>query len=253
MARRNAPPGPTKAKAANRPRIQKKPEDEAVTVVNDRSTETDVAKLINCLDEWTRELRAARSTAPEVPPRRSRSSSHGRKVVSAVSRTPQYPRGNPLTESMEFKDRKGVVWLAYIEGAPLTQSEQRGRVAVLPDRRLRFDSAIESRFTSHVPAGSPFLAEARLQALLDEAEQDLASVAVTPSSPTRALISPVAEWSALAVESGREVLADGSRRWQETASQREALRRQVLERLSGAANTMHGMVDVVLGHRPAQP
>ena len=95
MARRNPPPGPTKAKAANKPRIQRKPKNEGVTVVNDRKTETDVAKLINCLDEWTRELRAARSTTPEVPPGRSRSSSHGRKVVSAVSRTPHYRAGPP--------------------------------------------------------------------------------------------------------------------------------------------------------------
>ena len=252
MARRNAPPGPTKAKAANKARIQRKPEDEAVTVMDYRKTENDVAKLIDCLDEWTRDLRAARSAAPELPPRRSRSSSHVPKVVSTVSRTPSYPRGNPLTESMEFTDRDGVVWLAYIEGASLTPSEQRRRAAVLPDRHLRFDSAIESRFTSQVPAGAPFLAEARLQSLLDEAEPDL-PLAVTTGSPTRALISPVTEWSARAVESGREAIADGSRRWQETASQREALRRQVLERLSGAANTMHGMVEVVLGHRPAQP
>ena len=173
MARRNAPPGPTKAKAANKPRIQRKPEHEAVTVVNYGKTEKDVAKLIDCIAEWTRDLRAARSAAPEVPPRRSRSSSHVRKVVSTVPRTPSYPRGNPLTESMEFTDRDGVVWLAYIEGAPRTPSEQRGRAAVLPGRHLRFDSAIDSRFTSHLPAGSPFLAEARLQSLLDEAEPDL--------------------------------------------------------------------------------
>jgi hypothetical protein len=154
---------------------------------------------------------------------------------------------------MEFTDRDGVVWLAYIEGAPQTPRQQRGKAAVLPERHLRFDSAIESRFTSHVPAGSPFLAEARLQSLLDEAQPELPPLAVTTGSPTRALFSPVTEWSARAVESGREVIADNSRRWQETASQREALRRQVLERLSGAANTMHGMVEVVLGHRPAQP
>lgn len=251
MARRNAPPGRTKAKAAKKPRIQRKP-DEGHTVVNYRKTENDVAKLIDCLNDWTQDLRAAHSAALEVPPPRNRPSSHTRKVASKASRTPSYPRGNPLTESMEFTDRDGGVWLAYIEGAPLTPSEQRGRAAVLPDRHLRFDSPVESRFTSQVPAGSPFLAEARLQSLLDNAEPNL-PVAVTTDSPTRALISPVTEWSARAVESGREVIADGSRCWQETASQREALRRQLLERLSGAANTMHGMVDVVLGHRPAQP
>jgi hypothetical protein len=251
MARRNAPPGRTKAKAAKKPRIRRKP-DEAPTVVNYRKTENDVAKLIDCLNDWTQDLRAAHSAALEVPPGKSRSSSHTRKVVSAALRTPSYPRGNPLTESMEFTDRDGIVWLAYIEGAPLTLSEQRGRAAVLPDRHLRFDSPVESRFTALVPAGSPFLAETRLQSLLDDAQPDL-PLAVTTESPTRALISPVTEWSARAVESGREVIADGSRCWQETASQREALRRQLLERLSGAANTMHGMVDVVLGHRPAQP
>jgi hypothetical protein len=251
MARRNAPPGPTKAKAAKKPRIQRKP-DEATTVVNYRKTETDVAKLIDCLNEWTQDLRAAHSAALEVPPRKSRSPSHTRKVVLPTPRTPSYPRGNPLTESMEFTDRDGIVWLAYIEGAPLTLSEQRGRAAVLPDRHLRFDSPVESRFTALVPAGSPFLAEARLQSLLDDAQPDL-PLAVTTESPTRALISPVTEWSARAVESGREVIADGSRCWQETASQREALRRQLLERLSGAANTMQAMVDGVLGHRPAQP
>src|SRR5215218_9123081 len=251
MARRNAPPGRTKAKAAKKPRIQRKP-NEGPTVVNYRKTENDVAKLIDCLNDWTQDLRAAHSAALEVPPPRSRSSSHTRKVVSKASRTPSYPRGNPLTESMEFTDRDGVVWLAYIEGAPLTPSEQRGRAAVLPDRHLRFDSPVESRFASHVPAGSPFLAEARLQSLLDNAEPDI-PMASTTDSPKRALIGPVTEWSARAVESGREVIADGSRCWQETASQREALRRQLLERLSGAANTMHGMVDVVLDHRPAQP
>ena len=36
----------------------------------------------------------------------------------------------------------------------------------MPGRRVRFDSADESRFTSMVPAGSPFLPELRLQVLL---------------------------------------------------------------------------------------
>ncbi|HKH82864.1 MAG TPA: hypothetical protein VKA25_04185 [Gemmatimonadales bacterium] len=251
MARRNAPPGPTKAKAAKKARTQKKP-DEPIAVVNYRKTENDMAKLIESLNEWTQDLRAAHSAALEVPARKSRSASNTRKAVSTASRKPSYPRGNPLTESMEFKDHEGMVWLVYIEGAPLTPNEQRGRAAVLPDRHLRFDSPAESRFTSHVPAGSPFLAEVRLQSLLDNAEPDL-PMAATTDSPKRALIGPVTEWSARAVESGREVIADGSRCWQETASQREALRRQLLERLSGAANTMHGMVDVVLGHRPARP
>jgi hypothetical protein len=249
MEERNAPPQPAEPKLANRHGHQRKPESESVTAVNYRKTEKDVVKLIDFLAEWTRDLRAARSAAPEVPPRRSRSRSHARRVVSTVSLTPFYPRGNPLTESMEFTDRDGVVWLAYIEGAPGSPLREVGSATNLPDRHLRFDSATESRFTSLLPAGSPFLAEARLQSLLDEAQPDLPS-ALTTGSPARALSSPGYPRS---VESGREGIADRSRRWHETASRSEALRRHVLELLSGAANTMHGMVEVLLGHRRARP
>jgi hypothetical protein len=260
MAARNvsptpAEPKPAEPKPANRHRQQRKPEYPSVTAANYRKTEKDVAKLIDCLADWKRDLRAARSAAPEVPPRRSRSCSNAPRVVPTVSLTPFYPRGNPLTESMEFTDRDGAVWLAYIEGAQLAPGKQRGRASALPDRHLRFDSAAGSRFTSLVPAGSPFLAEARLQSLLDEAQPDL-PVAVTTGSPARALSNPgyrVNEWSTRAVESGREAIADWSRRWQQTAGRSEALRRHVLELLSGAANTMHGMVEVLLGHRPARP
>jgi hypothetical protein len=249
MAGRNPPPRPAQPKLANGHRHQSKPEYESVTAVNYRKTEKDVVKLIDCLAEWTRDLRAARSAPPEVPRRRSRSPSPARRVVSTVSRTPSYPRGNPLTESMEFTDRDGAVWLAYIEGGRRDPRRQVGSATVLPDRHLRFDSATESRFTSLVPAGSPFLAEARLQSLLDEAQPDL-PLALTTVSPAPG--DRVIEWSTRAVKSGREASADWYRRWRQGASQREALRRKVLELLSGAANTMHGMVEVLLGHRPAR-
>ena len=255
MEERNAPPQPAEPKLANRHGHQRKPESESVTAVNYRKTEKDVAKLIDFLAEWTRDLRAARSAAPEVPPRRSRSGSDARRAVSTVSQTPFYPRGNPLTESMEFTDRDGADWLAYIESAQRAPGKQLGSASALPDRHLRFDSATESRFTSLVPAGSPFLAEARLQSLLDEAQPDL-PLAVTTGSPARALSNPgdrVIEWSTGAVESGRGAIAAWSRGWQQTASRSEAMRRDVLELLSGAANTMHGMVEVLLGHRPARP
>ena len=255
MAGKNAPPKPAEPKLANRHRLQRKPEYEAVTPVNNRKTEKDVAKLIDCLAEWTRDLRATRSAAPDVPPRRSRSRSDAARVVSAVSLTPLYPRGNPLTQSMEFTDREGEVWLAYIEGAQRPPGRQLGSATVLPDRHLRFDSATESRFTSHLPAGSPFLAEALLQSLLDNAQPDL-PLALTTGSPVRALSSHgdrAIEWSARAVGSGREAIAAWSQRWQQTASQVEVLRRHVRELLSGAANTVHGMVETLVGHRPARP
>ena len=50
-------------------------------------------------------------------------------------------------------------------GRRTVANRRRRKPTVLPGRRLRFDSATESRFTSSVPAGSPWLAEARLQSL----------------------------------------------------------------------------------------
>jgi len=254
MARRNAPPKPAEPKPANRRRPQRDPDSESVTSVKYRKTEKDVAKLIDCLAEWTRDLQAARSAASEVPPRRSRSRSEARSVVSTVSPAPSYPRGNPLTESMEFTDRDRAVWLVYIEGATQPPGWYLESGTALPDRHLRFDSASESRFTSHLPAGSPFLADARLQSLLDEAQPD-PPLTMTTGSPAPALSSPgdgATQWSTGPVEAGREMVADWSRQWQQTASRMEPLRRHLRELLSGATNTMHGMVEVLLRRRPAR-
>ena len=255
MARRNALPQPAEPKPANRQRHQRKPDTESVTSVKYRKTEKDVAKLIDCLAEWTQELQAARSAAPQVLPRSTRSRSEARSVVSTVPPAPSYPRGNPLTESMEFTDRDRAVWLVYIEGAPRPPGWYLESGTALPDRHLRFDSASESRFTSHLPAGSPFLAEARLQSLLDEAQPDPPPT-MTTDLPAPALSSPgdrAIEWSTGAVEAGREAIGDWSQQWQQTASRMVALRRHVHELLSGATNTMHGMVEGLLRHRPARP
>jgi hypothetical protein len=255
MAGKKAPPKPADPKPVRRRGRQRKPESEPVPVVNYRKTAKEVDKLIDCLAEWSRDLQAARSAAPELPPGSSRSRSAGRRRVSSVSLAPFYPRGNPLTQSMEFTDRDGAVWLAYIEGTERPLEGQPASATDLPHRHLRFDSATESRFTSLLPAGSPFLAEARLQSLLDESRLDppsalpVGSPARTPSRARRR----VTHVSARAVESGREAIADWSRIWQQTASRVEALGRSVPELLSGAAHTMHGMVEGLLGHRPARP
>jgi len=143
----------------------------------------------------------------------------------------------------------------YIESAPRPPGWYLESGTALPDRHLRFDSASESRFTSHLPAGSPFLAEARLQSLLDEAQLD-PPLAMTTGSPASALSSPgdlAIEWSTGAVEAGREAIGEWSQQWQQTASRMVALRRHLHELLSGATNTMHGMVEGLLRHRPARP
>ena len=62
----------------------------------------------------------------------------------------------------------------------------------------------------------------------------------------------VVEWPLRAAKSGQEAVAGGYRRWQEGAPQRKALGRKVLDLATEAAETMHGITDVVLGHRPAR-
>jgi hypothetical protein len=234
MGGRNASPRPAEPGLANTRRHQRKPAYDSATEVNNRKSEKDVAKLIDCLSEWTRDLRAARDAAPEAPPRRSRSPGRTQRAASSAFSAPLFPRGNPLTESMELTDRDGRGWLVYIEGGQVSDpGRQRRAATVLPDRHLRFDSASESRFTALVPAGSPFLAAARLQSLLDEAMGDLPSGGTNGSATDASfsLARRVVEWSTRAVESGHEVLAESARR--------------LLELRSAAT--------LLLRHRPARP
>lgn len=141
-----------------------------------------------------------------------------------MSSTPFYPQGNPLTESMPFTDREGRRWLAYIEGIPEPRGQQWWHRATLPGRRLRFDSAAESRVTSERPAGSPFLSDARLQDLLDQAHPIPLSLPTSwqpLESPVHA--HPAIEWAARAIKLGSRVLADESRRWREGAGRWQVL------------------------------
>jgi hypothetical protein len=224
-------------------------EAESDTSVDRSRMEEDLVKLVDSLTQWTREMQAVRPAAPETPAPRRRSPSRAKKVAVKASATPLYERGNPLTQSMRFTDRDGTVWLAYVEGAEPAPTGRLRKPTALPGRRLRFDSATESRFTPSVPAGAPWLAEARLQALLDEARPDQPPVETT-AAPAAA--DWVVEWPLRAAKSGQEAVAGGYRRWQEGAPQRKALGRKVLDIASEAAETMHGMADVVLGHRPAR-
>jgi hypothetical protein len=78
------------------------------------------------------------------------------------------PRGLPLTQQAELTDRLGVHWLVYIEGVPPVVTQRWLAQTLLPGRRLRFDSAAESRVSPRLPAGAPFLTDHRLQSLLAE-------------------------------------------------------------------------------------
>ncbi len=177
---------------------------------------------------------------PHAPPRRPQ----------GVPPTPFYPRGNPLTESTPFTDADGVCWLAYIEGVPAGRlPRRRGRVA-LPGRRLRFDSAPESRTTTQVPAGSPFLSDARLQRLLDTAQP------VPPPPPSRRSSDvrrhPVIELASRAEELGA-VLTDPSWPRRRTADQRLALPYRLRQLVSTAFDRLLQPVEAVLMGRRGRP
>lgn len=129
---------------------------------------------------------------------------------------PPYPSGVPLTDSMELTGRDGVRWLVYIEGVPLPRTRPWTRQTGFPGRRLRFDSAAESRVVKPVPAGSPFLTDARLQGLLDRSERLDAIIAPAPATarPRRWLVDP-AGWTG---RHAAAVLADVVRHWQQLAA-----------------------------------
>ena len=160
--------------------------------------------------------------------------------------TPFYPRGHPLTESMPLTDADGVCWLAYVEAVPASRPPRRQDRVTLPGRRLRFDSATEARTTTPVPAGSPFLSDARLRCLLDAAQP------VPPPPPSRRSRDvrrhPVIELASRAEELG-SVLADPSRPRRRTSDRRFALPYRLRQLVSTAFDWLLKPVEAVLAGR----
>ena len=144
------------------------------------------------------------------------------------------PRGNALTESMPFADREGIAWLAYIEGIASAEGHLPGN-GRLPGRRLRFDSETDSRVTSELPAGAPFLSDERLQALLDRAQAVTAPTTATwqlPEPPVR--LQRAVELTVRAGRASAVALGELARRWREGAPRRRELRQQAAELMSAA-------------------
>jgi hypothetical protein len=97
-----------------------------------------------------------------------------------VPATPSYARGNPLTHSVTFTDTSGTCWLVYVEPTP-PEPGLWPNAAVLPGRRLRFDSLDASVTAAPFPAGAPFLQERILQNLLDQSHPVASPSAAVPS------------------------------------------------------------------------
>jgi hypothetical protein len=130
------------------------------------------------------------------------------------------PRGNPLTEVMELTASDGVSWVAYIDGLPPARARRLLERTVLPGRRLRFDSAMESRVSLELPAGSPFLAERRLLGLLGGSRL---LPEVEPPPPSSAILR--------------------RQRWQATVAHIRALRARGCRAVAGAT---HPAVDALV-------
>ncbi|MGH7516526.1 MAG: hypothetical protein ACREOC_03515 [Gemmatimonadales bacterium] len=166
---------------------------------------------------------------------------------------PPYPLGLPLTDSMELTARDGTCWLAYIEGIPSPPPRRWRRQTRFPARRLRFDSVYESRATTPVPAGAPFLTEVRLQELLDRAAplQDFdLSAAVRPDLRRRIVPSATRAARLAAAVLAAAAVAQGGRRRRRVAERRRTLLSRAEELVAGASDRLIVWVAGFLRGRP---
>jgi hypothetical protein len=144
---------------------------------------------------------------------------------------------------MPFTALDGENWLAYVEGMPADPPPRWRHRAVIPGRRLRFDSAFDSRVSSVLPAGSPFLPEALLRELLEAAEP-----LPPPVHPTRrrdnthSRSKSVTRWATQARNQVRSTAADWAERWREGAGQRQALRDRGRQLMSDAYHAVAALL-----------
>jgi hypothetical protein len=125
------------------------------------------------------------------------------------------PQGLPLTDTMPLTTADGVRWIAYVEGFPRESPRGFRDRAMLPGRRLRFDSASGSWISLVVPAGAPFLSPGRLTELLRRA-QPYPPPYTPPRVPKRVMFRRwMVERMMRGVRWGRAVAGEAHRRWQE--------------------------------------
>jgi hypothetical protein len=171
------------------------------------------------------------------PRRRGPSPSRAMSVVSDAPPRPAYPRGTPLTDAVTLTDDAGTCWLVYVEPAP-SDPPLRRSAAVLPGRRLRFDSLERSLVVAPIPAGSPFLSDERLQRLLAEARPVPAPAppAVSGLIPARALRS--VDWAGSVAAAAGAVREIAGRQWRATAGVRRVCARGLVQVVAPAVLLM---------------
>ena len=168
--------------------------------------------------------------------RRGRTPSGARSVqlpAPPVTR-PAYPRGNAHTDWVAITDADGTSWLCYVE--PVTPEESfRRSAAVLPGRRLRFDSLERSLCVSSVPAGAPFLSEARLHQLLAEAGPLVASPGRARPVVGAGQALRSVDWGASLAGVGAALREAAVQQWRSTAELRRLCTRGLVHLVAPAA------------------
>jgi hypothetical protein len=134
----------------------------------------------------------------------------------------------PLTDAVTLTDPTDTCWLVYVEPAP-AETPLRRSAAVLPGRRLRFDSLERSLVVSPIPAGSPFLPDGRLLGLLETAQPLPPTVPPGPHPivPSRFLQS--VDWAGSATGAATAVRELAGRQWRATATFRRACARGLVQ------------------------
>jgi hypothetical protein len=153
---------------------------------------------------------------------------------------------------MEFTAGDGTCWLVYIEAIPLPPPPRWRAPTLLPARRLRFDAVSQSRVTTPVPAGSPFLTETRLQTLLDGAIPvglwELG--AVSREDRQRWLVRTGAHAGLAVAAVAGAALAESSRRLKQAAERHRSFRSRTEALVAEAGSRVSMWVTELLKGRP---
>jgi hypothetical protein len=153
---------------------------------------------------------------------------------------------------MDLTSRDGTRWAVYVEAVPSNRRRARiSGVDLLPDRRLRFDSNSESRVLSEVPAGSPFLPEARLQELLAFAAPlagagSPAEVSLPPEADRGSSQSPARALQLGAAVAATAAVTEGARRWRQARERQRSIRSRLDRGLAAAAERVTLWVGALL-------